>query len=191
MLAGAATSFTTAAHAAPKVRTPELGTTRHIEAGSLDIGYYELGSRQHPAVILLHGFPYDVHSYVDVAPLLPARAFRCHIYVAMGLSVSAPLPVSDRGNRRRWAMIGWAPRSMCRDGAFFGALPRAGVGQRISGPGYCEGGDPRRQRSNAASGFSFTSRRSAGEPGHPEPTRHRPYHVAGQCLDMDILERRM
>lgn len=76
VLAGAASSFTTVVHAAPIVRTSGLGPTKHIEAGPLEIGYHEFGSRQDHAVILLHGFPYDVHSYIDAAPLLAARGFR-------------------------------------------------------------------------------------------------------------------
>src|SRR5258708_4632965 len=48
----------------------------HIDAGVLNIAYYEEGPADRPAAILLHGFPYDIHPYVDVAPLLAARGFR-------------------------------------------------------------------------------------------------------------------
>jgi pimeloyl-ACP methyl ester carboxylesterase len=41
-----------------------------IDAGLLNVGYAEAGPADRPAVILLHGWPYDIHSYVDVAPLL-------------------------------------------------------------------------------------------------------------------------
>ena len=53
-----------------------LEPLRHAEAGVLDIAYYEAGPTDGPAVLLLHGFPYDIHSYVDVAPLLAARGCR-------------------------------------------------------------------------------------------------------------------
>jgi pimeloyl-ACP methyl ester carboxylesterase len=49
---------------------------QQIKAGVLSIGYADLGPKRGPAVILLHGFPYDIHSYVDVAPLLAARGYR-------------------------------------------------------------------------------------------------------------------
>ncbi|CAL9521378.1 Haloalkane dehalogenase [Streptomyces sp. enrichment culture] len=49
---------------------------KQIKAGVLDVGYAELGPARGPAVICLHGWPYDIHSYVDVAPLLAARGYR-------------------------------------------------------------------------------------------------------------------
>ena len=53
-----------------------LEPLRHIEAGVLDIAYYEQDAADGPVVVLLHGFPYDIHSYVDVAPQLAARGCR-------------------------------------------------------------------------------------------------------------------
>jgi len=53
-----------------------LEPLRHVEAGVLDIGYYEAGPKDGPVVMLLHGFPYDIHSYVDVAPMLAAQGCR-------------------------------------------------------------------------------------------------------------------
>jgi pimeloyl-ACP methyl ester carboxylesterase len=53
-----------------------LEPLRHVDAGALDIAYYEAGPADGPVVMLLHGFPYDIHSYVDVAPLLAARGCR-------------------------------------------------------------------------------------------------------------------
>jgi pimeloyl-ACP methyl ester carboxylesterase len=53
-----------------------LEPLRHIDAGALNIAYYEAGPANGPAVALLHGFPYDIHSYVDVAPQLAAQGCR-------------------------------------------------------------------------------------------------------------------
>src|SRR6516165_10954602 len=53
-----------------------LEPIRHIDAGVLNIAYYEAGPSDGPVAILLHGFPYDVHSYVDVAPLLASKGCR-------------------------------------------------------------------------------------------------------------------
>lgn len=48
----------------------------HVDAGVLNIAYYEDGPADGPVVMLLHGFPYDIHSYVDVAPMLAAQGCR-------------------------------------------------------------------------------------------------------------------
>ena len=53
-----------------------LEPLRHVDAGVLNVAYYEAGPADGPAVALLHGFPYDIHSYVDVAPLLAAQGCR-------------------------------------------------------------------------------------------------------------------
>ena len=49
---------------------------KQIDAGVLNIGYAEAGPADGPAVILLHGWPYDIHSFVDVAPLLASAGYR-------------------------------------------------------------------------------------------------------------------
>ena len=53
-----------------------FGPLKQIEAGVLNIGYAETGPADGPAVILLHGWPYDIHTYVEVAPLLAAAGYR-------------------------------------------------------------------------------------------------------------------
>jgi len=49
---------------------------RQIDAGVLDVGFAESGPASGATVILLHGWPYDIHTYVDVAPLLAAEGYR-------------------------------------------------------------------------------------------------------------------
>jgi pimeloyl-ACP methyl ester carboxylesterase len=53
-----------------------FGMLKQIDAGVLNVGYAEAGPADGPAVILLHGWPYDIHSFVDVAPLLAAQGYR-------------------------------------------------------------------------------------------------------------------
>jgi pimeloyl-ACP methyl ester carboxylesterase len=53
-----------------------FGPLKQIDAGLLNVGYAEVGPADGPAVILLHGWPYDIHSYVDVAPLLASAGYR-------------------------------------------------------------------------------------------------------------------
>ena len=49
---------------------------KRINAGVLNVAYFEYGAVQDPCVILLHGFPYDAHAYADVAPLITAAGYR-------------------------------------------------------------------------------------------------------------------
>ncbi len=49
---------------------------KQVNAGVLDVGYAELGAADRPAAILLHGWPYDIHSYGEAAPLLAAAGYR-------------------------------------------------------------------------------------------------------------------
>jgi len=53
-----------------------LQPLKSIDAGVLNVGYVEVGPASGTAVILLHGWPYDIHTYVDVAPILAAAGFR-------------------------------------------------------------------------------------------------------------------
>jgi len=53
-----------------------FGTLRQVDAGELSVGYAEAGPAGGPAVLLLHGWPYDIHAFVDVAPLLAANGYR-------------------------------------------------------------------------------------------------------------------
>jgi pimeloyl-ACP methyl ester carboxylesterase len=53
-----------------------FGPLKQIDAGLLNVGYAEAGPADGPAVILLHGWPYDIYSFVDVAPLLASAGFR-------------------------------------------------------------------------------------------------------------------
>jgi pimeloyl-ACP methyl ester carboxylesterase len=55
---------------------PLLGELRQIDAGPLNVGYVDSGPADGPAVVLLHGWPYDIHSYADVVPLLTAAGHR-------------------------------------------------------------------------------------------------------------------
>ena len=80
-LAGAAGAQSTAT-GTPRVPAIKPGTNtsfermKQIDAGLLNVGYAEAGPANGPAVILLHGWPYDIHSFVDVAPLLAAAGYR-------------------------------------------------------------------------------------------------------------------
>jgi pimeloyl-ACP methyl ester carboxylesterase len=74
--------------------TTSFGTLHQIDAGLLNVGYAEVGVADGPAVILLHGWPYDIHSYVDVAPLLAAEGYRVIVPYLRGYGTTRFL--SDR-----------------------------------------------------------------------------------------------
>jgi pimeloyl-ACP methyl ester carboxylesterase len=50
---------------------------RQVNAGALDVGYADVGPSDGRVVLLLHGWPYDIHSYAEVAPMLADRGYRC------------------------------------------------------------------------------------------------------------------
>jgi pimeloyl-ACP methyl ester carboxylesterase len=63
----------------PKVKPgthTSFGPLKQIDAGVLNVGYAEAGPANGPSVILLHGWPYDIYSFVDVAPLLASAGYR-------------------------------------------------------------------------------------------------------------------
>src|SRR5258705_11101526 len=66
-----------------------LGPIQQIDAGVLNVGYVEAGPRDGHPVVLLHGWPYDIHSFVDVAPPLASSRHR----------VIVPPPPGYRPNR--------------------------------------------------------------------------------------------
>jgi pimeloyl-ACP methyl ester carboxylesterase len=74
-VAGMAAPLVTAT-ATAKTSTPSWGPIKQVRAGLLDVGYAEMGPADGPVTILLHGWPYDIHSFVDVAPALAAQGHR-------------------------------------------------------------------------------------------------------------------
>ena len=76
--AGARTIGTTSAPGAASSAesAKSFEAIRHIDAGVLNVAYVEAGPSSGPVAILLHGWPYDIHSFVDVVPLLAARGYR-------------------------------------------------------------------------------------------------------------------
>jgi pimeloyl-ACP methyl ester carboxylesterase len=79
-----------------------FGALKHIEAGVLNVGYVDAGPADGRAVVLLHGWPYDIHSFVDVGPMLTERGYRVIIPYVRGygsttfLSSETPRNASSR-----------------------------------------------------------------------------------------------
>ncbi|HYQ49142.1 MAG TPA: alpha/beta hydrolase [Pseudomonas sp.] len=76
-LISAGAAFAAPAQPQPAVTAAQtFGPLKHIKAGVLDVAYVEQGPADGPAVILLHGWPYDIHSFQEVAPILAAQGYR-------------------------------------------------------------------------------------------------------------------
>ena len=77
---------------------------KQIDAGLLNIGYAEAGPASGPAVILLHGWPYDIYSFVDVAPLLAAAGYRVIVPYLRGYGTTSFLSSATVRNAQQSAV---------------------------------------------------------------------------------------
>jgi pimeloyl-ACP methyl ester carboxylesterase len=77
-----------------------FGPLKQIDAGVLNVGYAEAGPASGPAVILLHGWPYDIHSFVDVAPVLASAGYRVIVPYLRGYGTTRFLSSDTPRNRQ-------------------------------------------------------------------------------------------
>ena len=86
---------------APPVKSAahtSFGPLKQINAGVLNVGYAEAGPADGPAVLLLHGWPYDIHSFADVAPVLAAAGCRVIVPYLRGYGTTRFLSPDTRRN---------------------------------------------------------------------------------------------
>jgi pimeloyl-ACP methyl ester carboxylesterase len=81
-----------------KTPSASFGSLRQIQAGELTIGYVELGPANGPVAVLLHGWPHDIHSFADVAPLLAAQGYRVIVPFLRGFGTTRILSASTPRN---------------------------------------------------------------------------------------------
>jgi pimeloyl-ACP methyl ester carboxylesterase len=81
-----------------------FASLKQIKAGLLNVGYAEAGPADGKAVILLHGWPYDIHSFVDVAPLLAARGYRVIVPYLRGYGTTSFLSSATVRNAQQSAV---------------------------------------------------------------------------------------
>jgi pimeloyl-ACP methyl ester carboxylesterase len=81
-----------------------FGPLKQVDAGVLNVGYADLGPRDGAAVILLHGWPYDIHSFVDVAPALASAGHRVIIPYMRGYGTTRFLAVDTPRNGQQAAL---------------------------------------------------------------------------------------
>ena len=78
---------------------PSFGPLKQIDAGVLNVGYAEAGPADGRPVLLLHGWPYDIHSFADVAPLLAAAGYRVIVPYLRGYGTTRFLSADDAAQR--------------------------------------------------------------------------------------------
>uniref|UniRef100_UPI003100B6CB alpha/beta fold hydrolase n=1 Tax=Neorhizobium sp. EC2-8 TaxID=3129230 RepID=UPI003100B6CB len=81
-----------------------FGSLKQIDAGVLNIGYAEAGPADGPAILLLHGWPYDIYSYVDVAPILASAGYRVLIPYLRGYGTTRFLSADTLRNGQQAAL---------------------------------------------------------------------------------------
>jgi len=81
-----------------------FSSMKQIDAGLLNVGYAEAGPADGPAVILLHGWPYDIYSFVDVAPLLASAGYRVIIPYLRGYGTTRFLSSETMRNAQQSAV---------------------------------------------------------------------------------------
>lgn len=86
-----------------KVHT-SFAAFKQIDAGDLNVGYAEDGPENGPAVILLHGWPYDIQSYVDVGPILAAAGYRVIVPYLRGYGTTRFLSAETPRNGQQAAL---------------------------------------------------------------------------------------
>ena len=95
-------------HAAVPAIKPGMNTSfaslKQIHAGLLNVGYAEAGPADGPAVILLHGWPYDIYSFVDVTPLLAAAGYRVIVPYLRGSGTTSFLSSETMRNGQQAAV---------------------------------------------------------------------------------------
>jgi hypothetical protein len=67
---------------------PSFGPLKQLDSGLLNVGYAEAGPANGRPIILLHGWPYDIHSYVDVAPILASKGYRAFVPYLRGFGTT-------------------------------------------------------------------------------------------------------
>lgn len=78
-----------------------MSPLRHIDADVLNVAYYETGAASGPPVLLMHGFPYDIHAYAEVAPLLAEQGCRVIVPYLRGFGATRFLsPATPRSGEQ-------------------------------------------------------------------------------------------
>jgi pimeloyl-ACP methyl ester carboxylesterase len=94
----------TTADPAPGTSRSSLGSLEQVDAGVLRVGYAQAGPLDGPPVVLLHGWPYDIHSFADVAPVLAAAGYRVLVPFVRGYGTTRFLSADTPRNGQQAAV---------------------------------------------------------------------------------------
>jgi pimeloyl-ACP methyl ester carboxylesterase len=81
-----------------------FGALKQVDAGLLSVGYVEAGAADSPAVVLLHGWPYDIHSYAEVTPMLASAGYRVIVPYLRGYGTTRFLSAATLRNGQQAAL---------------------------------------------------------------------------------------
>ena len=188
-----------------------FGPLKQIEAGVLSVGYAEAGPDDGPAVVLLHGWPYDIHSFVEVTPLLAAAGYRVIVPYLRGYGSTRFLSEATprKGQQSALAVdtialmdaLGIQTRRSCRLrlGRADGQHRRGPVARALQGPGVGQR-LPDRQPASRPGAAAAGSRaalvvpvllRYRARPGRlrQEPSRLRQAHLAHRLTEVELRRR--
>ena len=84
--------------------SPAFGALKQVDTDTLSVGYAELGPAGGPPVLLLHGWPYDIHAYAEVAPLLAAKGYRVIVPFLRGYGTTRFLRADTPRNGQQAAL---------------------------------------------------------------------------------------
>jgi pimeloyl-ACP methyl ester carboxylesterase len=82
----------------------QFGSVRQIDAGELNVGYAQVGPADGQAVLLLHGWPYDIYSYADVAPTLATAGYRVIVPYLRGSGTTTFISAESKRNGQQSAL---------------------------------------------------------------------------------------
>jgi pimeloyl-ACP methyl ester carboxylesterase len=91
-------------NSAPRAADASFGALKQVQAGELSVGYADVGPADGPVVLLLHGWPYDIHSFVDVAPILASAGHRVIVPYLRGYGPTEFLSVETPRNGQQAAV---------------------------------------------------------------------------------------
>jgi pimeloyl-ACP methyl ester carboxylesterase len=105
-LGAAGMTLAAATLGATRARTAQagFGALKQIDAGVLNVGYADVGPARGPVVLLLHGWPYDIHSYADAASVLASAGYRVIVPYLRGYGTTRFLASDTMRNGQQSAL---------------------------------------------------------------------------------------
>jgi pimeloyl-ACP methyl ester carboxylesterase len=184
-----------------------FGALKQVDAGVLNVGYAEAGPAGGPAVILLHGWPYDIHSFADVTPALASGGYRVIVPFVRGYGTTRFLSGDTPRNGQQAALAAdviahmdalgidkailagfdWGARSANVIAALARALQGPGLRERVPDR------QPGRQRGAAATAGRVSlvvpvllRHRARPGPLRQVPARFQQVHLAACLTEMGL-----